>query len=350
MRKKFTYHSPFTLESGHTLPNYHLAYTTYGQLNDAKDNVVWIFHALTANSEPEEWWPGLVGRGKLFDPTVHFIICVNMPGSCYGSICPLDINLETGEPYYHEFPFFTPRDMIRSYMPLRQYLGIEKIQVGIGGSMGGQQLLEWSIEEPELFEYIFPLATNAQHSPWGIAFNATQRMCIEADSTWQNKNDDAGKEGMKAARSAALLSYRHYDAYGRTQPRGTNYPFDKGWNGAASYQRYQGEKLARRFNAFSYYVLSQGMDSHDVSRGRDSLEAALGKITARTLTVGIETDVLFPIDEQQFLAENISQAEFVQIKSPYGHDGFLLEYDQLENIIRQFLPEQWKRKKSLETL
>lgn len=350
MRNKFTYNSPFTLESGKTLPAYHLAYTTYGQLNAAKDNVVWIFHALTANSEPEEWWPGLVGKGKLFDPAAHFIVCVNMPGSCYGSIGPLDIDLASGEPYYHDFPFFTPRDMIRAYKPLKAYLGIDRIQVGIGGSMGGQQLLEWAVEEPDLFEHIFPLATNAQHSPWGIAFNTTQRMCIEADGSWKTKHEEAGKEGMKAARSAALLSYRHYEAYGKTQPRGTNFPFDKGWNGAASYQRYQGEKLARRFNAFSYYVLSQGMDSHDLSRNRAPLEEVLSGIKAKTLTVGIETDVLFPVNEQQFIAEHIPGAQFIQIQSPYGHDGFLLEYDQLENIIRDFLPAKWKTKKRLETL
>ncbi len=152
---------PFTLESGNILQGYHLAYTTYGVLNAAKDNVVWIFHALTANSNTAEWWPGLVGEGKLFDPENYFIVCVNMPGSCYGSIGPLDINNETGKPFYHDFPFFTPRDMVRSYRPLKDYLGIKKIKIGIGGSMGGQQLLEWAIEEPDLFEFIFPVATNA---------------------------------------------------------------------------------------------------------------------------------------------------------------------------------------------
>jgi homoserine O-acetyltransferase len=350
MAKRFTYEQPFTLESGTTLPSYHLAYTTYGELNESKDNVVWIFHALTANSDPAEWWPGLVGEGKLFDPSIHFIVCVNMPGSCYGSISPLDINPETNRTYYHLFPFFTPRDMIRAYQPLKDHLGIKKIQVGIGGSMGGQQLLEWAVEEPALFEYIFPLATNAQHSPWGIAFNTTQRMCIEADSTWKNEDEEAGMQGMKAARAAALLSYRHYDAYWKTQPRTEGYPFTNGWDGASSYQRYQGEKLAKRFNAFSYYVLSQGMDSHDLSRNRHSLQHALGKIQAKTLTVGIETDVLFPPSEQEFIAKHIPGAHYVKIESPYGHDGFLLEFEQLEKIISDFLPASWKKKETLEKL
>ncbi|MEO6894320.1 MAG: alpha/beta fold hydrolase, partial [Ginsengibacter sp.] len=148
----FSSEKALTLESGYVLSEYHLAYTTYGKMNEAKSNVVWIFHALTANSIPTEWWPGLVGEGKLFDPEKHFIVCVNMPGSCYGSIGPFDNNPDSGQTYFHDFPFFTPRDMIRSYKPLKEFLGIDKIKIGIGGSMGGQQLLEWAIEEPDLFE------------------------------------------------------------------------------------------------------------------------------------------------------------------------------------------------------
>jgi len=348
MLKTFTYNQPIELESGKALPAYHLAYTTLGTLNAAKSNVVWIFHALTANAVPLEWWSGLVGEGKLFDPHEHFIVCVNMPGSCYGSIGPLDINPQTKEPYYHDFPFFTTRDMIRAYKPLREFLGIEKIHIGIGGSMGGQQLLEWAVEEPELFEYIFPLATNAQHSPWGIAFNTTQRMCIEADSSWKEKDPLAGIEGMKAARATALISYRHYDAYQQSQPRAPEFPFGIRWDGAASYQRYQGEKLARRFNAFSYYVLSQSMDSHDVSRYRGSLAGTLSGIRAKMLTIGIQTDILFPVGEQEFLAAHVPGGKCTIIESPYGHDGFLLEFSQLEKLITDFLPANWKNKKEQE--
>jgi homoserine O-acetyltransferase len=324
-----------TLESGSILPTYHLAYTTYGKLNNAKDNVVWIFHALTANSEAAEWWPGLVGEEKLFDPEKYFIVCVNMPGSCYGSTGPLDKNPQTGEIYYHDFPFFTPRDMIRSYQPLKEFLGIEKIKIGIGGSMGGQQLLEWAIEEPDLFETIFPIATNARHSAWGIAFNASQRMSIEADGTWKEKNPRAGMEGMKAARSIALISYRHYETYHASQ---SEHHIDKIENyKSESYQKYQGEKLGKRFNAFSYYFLSKGMDSHNVGRGRGSIENALHNIKAKTCAIGITTDILFPANEQQFIAENIDGAEFFTINSLYGHDGFLLEYEQIEKIIKEAL-------------
>ncbi len=333
---------PFTLESGYTIPAWHLAYTTYGSLNNIKDNVVWIFHALTANSEAEDWWAGLVGKGKLFDPENYFIVCVNTPGSCYGSFSPLDKNPATDEPYYYDFPFFTPRDMIRSYQPLKEYLGIEKIKIGIGGSMGGQQLLEWAIEEPDLFENIFPIATNAQHSAWGIAFNASQRMCIEADNTWQEKDPKAGIEGMKAARSIALISYRHYNTYHASQ---SEHHIDKIDNfKSESYQKYQGEKLAKRFNAFSYYFLSKSMDSHNVGRGRVSVVNALQRIKARTQVIGIYTDILFPLSEQQFISENIPYAEFTPIHSLYGHDGFLLEFEQIEEIISKFLVEEKQSK------
>ena len=348
-RKIFTSDNPLTLESGVILPGYRLAYTTYGQLNKTKDNVVWIFHALTANSDAADWWHGLVGEGNFFTPSKYFIICVNMPGSCYGSFGPLDLNVATNEIYYHDFPFFTPRDMIHAYQPLREFLGIKKIHMATGGSMGGQQLLEWAIEEPDLFEYIFPIATNAWHSSWGVAFNATQRMCIEADKTWQQKNASVGLDGMKAARACALLSYRNYITYRHSQPvlSGKNLNFvngvdaqDSARTGAISYQYYQGEKLARRFNAFSYYFLSMGMDAHNVGRGRSSAEAALQQIKARTLVIGLTTDILFPVSEQQYLAENISDAKFTSIYSVYGHDGFLLEFEQIEKIIKNFIAKE----------
>ena len=345
-KKIFTNDNPLTLESGVTLPRYHLAYTTYGQLNKTKDNVVWIFHALTANSNAADWWPGLVGEDKLFTPSKHFIICVNMPGSCYGSLGPLDVNVESNETYYHNFPWFTPRDMVHAYQPLKEFLDIRKIHMGIGGSMGGQQLLEWAIEEPDIFEYIFPIATNAWHSSWGVAFNATQRMCIEADQTWLQKTPLAGIQGMKAARACALLSYRNYITYGHSQPIVSTKNFmavnarEEARAGASSYQRYQGEKLARRFNAFSYYFLSMGMDAHHIGRGRTSTEAALQQVKAKTLVIGVTTDILFPLSEQQFLAEKIPGANFIPIDSLYGHDGFLLEFDQIENLIKNFVSNQ----------
>jgi homoserine O-acetyltransferase len=342
MSSVFNYHNGFRLESGVTLPGYHLAYTTHGKLNAAKDNVVWIFHALTANSNPLEWWPGLVGEGKFFDPSRYFIICVNKPGSPYGSISPLSNNPLTNEPYYHEFPVFTIRDMIKAYQQLKDHLGIKKIFVGLGGSTGGMQLLEWAIEEPELFEHIVPIATNAALSPWAIAFNASQRLAIEADESWLEKRADAGQKGLSAARSIALLSYRSFNGYDITQPRDKAFvPLHKEATYAAdNYQRYQGLKLVNRFNVICYYRLSQAMDSHDVGRNRGGVEDALKKIKARTLVIGIKSDVLYPITEQEYLQQHIANAELLSIASDFGHDGFLLEYEKIETALKKFIDDK----------
>lgn len=342
MTTLFNYTKPFTLESGVTLPGYHLAYTTHGKLNAAKDNVVWIFHALTANSNPLEWWPGLVGEGKFFDPAKYFIICVNKPGSPYGSISPLSINPETGQPYYHQFPVFTIRDMIRTYQHLKDHLGIKKIFIGLGGSTGGMQLLEWSIEEPELFEHIVPIATNAALSPWAIAFNASQRLAIEADETWLEEKPDAGQRGLAAARSIALLSYRHYNGYDITQPRDKAFVelSKEAVYAADNYQRYQGLKLVNRFNVISYYRLSHSMDSHDVGRNRNGVEKALKQVKARTLVIGIVSDMLYPISEQEYLQKTIPGAQLLSIASDFGHDGFLLEYEKIETALKHFIEEK----------
>ncbi|MCB0841413.1 MAG: homoserine O-acetyltransferase [Bacteroidetes bacterium] len=329
----FTYSHLYHLESGEILSGFQLSYSTIGQLNEQKDNVIWVCHALTGNAKVNEWWPGMVGEAAVFDPKDSFIICVNMLGSCYGSTNALSINPATSEPYYHDFPFLTNRDIVGSFDLLRQHLGIEKINILAGGSMGGQQVLEWGIIEPDRFDYLIPVATNALHSPWGIAFNESQRMAIEADPTWKEKAPHAGIIGMKAARSVALLSYRNYAAYVGTQSE--NNPDVYNDFRASSYQRYQGEKLAKRFHAFAYWTLSKAMDSHHVGRGREGVEAALNRIKAKTLVIGVESDVLFPVDEQKFLARHIPKAEYVEVQSKYGHDGFLIETDQITEAIRE---------------
>lgn len=329
----YRYSSPFILESGETLPEFHLNYETFGSLNATKDNVIWVFHALTGNANPTEWWSGLVGNNKLFNPNEHFIVCVNMPGSHYGSINPLSVNPITNRPYHHSFPLITTRDMANMYRHLKNKLDIKKIHTGIGGSMGGMQLLEWSIIEPELFRNSILIATNAAHSPWGKAFNETQRMAIENDPTWKKNNDDAGMNGLSTARAIAMLSYRHYVPYNDSQSESDNDKIDD--FKAGRYQRYQGNKLAQRFNAFSYYALTKSMDSHNVGRNRGSINEALKTIKANTMVVGITSDVLFPIEEQLFLAQQIPNAKFVNIDSVYGHDGFLIEYEQLQKIILQ---------------
>lgn len=337
----YRHDEPFGLESAKIIPAFHLQYTTYGKLNEAKDNVVWVFHALTANSEAADWWPGLIGEGKVFNPDQYYIVCANIPGSAYGSLSPLDVNPVTGGKYYHDFPLFTVRDIVHSFQKLRDFLGIEKIKVGIGGSLGGMQLLEWAVEEPDAFESIIPIGTSAKASPWAIALNASQRMAIETDATWKERSDDAGTEGLKVARSIALLSYRDYTTYDITQQGFTDatqhLPIDEKIYRAETYQKYQGEKLANRYNAFSYYFITRTMDAHDVGRDRTSVEKALGRIRAKALVMGITTDILFPPDEQKFLAEHIPGAEVHIIDSLYGHDGFLLEFEKIERLIIPFL-------------
>ena len=339
----FKYEYDYLLESGKIIKGFHLEYSTSGTINQDQSNIVWVFHALSANSNAREWWHGLVGVDKFFSPDKYFIICVNMPGSCYGSIGPLDFNPVTGTNFYHDFPLFTTRDMITAYKLLQEHLNIKKIFLGIGGSMGGQQLLEWAISDPLLFDHIVPIATNAFHSPWGIAFNASQRMCIESDLTWKDRNPLAGIAGMKVARSIALLSYRNYHTYQEAQQGVTSEtkhkPVDELVFRAETYQQYQGEKMARRFNAFSYYFLSRTMDTHNVGRNRVSVAAALGSIKSKCLVIGIASDILFPPSEQEFIVKHIPDAQVEIIKSLYGHDGFLIEYEEIAKLIYKFLNE-----------
>lgn len=331
----FDYRYTFPLESGENLPGFRLAYTTRGSLNSDASNVVWVCHALTGNADPGDWWGGMVGSGKYFNPETHFIVCANVLGSCYGSTVPLSINPTTKQPFYHDFPAITVRDMVEALDLLRQELGIEKIQTCIGGSVGGEQALEWAILRPNLIENLVLIASSAVASPWCIAFNEAQRMAIEADPTWAERRDNAGATGMKAARAMAMISYRNYDTYGFTQALDNNEQLD-GYK-AASYQRYQGDKIADRFNAYTYWTLSKVMDSHNVGRNRGSILNALAHIKSRTLVIGIRSDLLFPPSEQQFLARHIPDAAYEEIDSLYGHDGFLIEFRPLGAILRKWM-------------
>jgi homoserine O-acetyltransferase len=330
----FNFKSNFQLESGESLPGFKLAYQTFGKLNVDKSNVIWIIHALTANSDPTEWWPGIVGGQKVINPKEHFIICANTLGSHYGSTSPLDVNPSTGKKYHHSFPRLTNRDIVNSFIELRKFLGVEKINTLLGASLGGQQALEWAISEPDAISNLILLATNAIHSPYGIAFNESQRMAIEADQTWQENKDHAGQYGLAAARSIALLSYRTSAGYDSTQ-QDTDHKTDN--FRASSYQRYQGEKLVKRFNAFSYWLFSKAMDSHNIGRNRSSIEQVLTTIKSRTAVIGIDSDVLFPTWEQKRIAQHIPNASYHEITSKLGHDGFLTESKTVSEIIQSIL-------------
>jgi len=335
MLQKFSPDGPFLLESGKQLPQIEIAFHTYGKLNATKDNVVWICHALTANADVADWWSGMVGQNKCFDPEKHFIVCANILGSCYGTTGPLSKD-ENSEVYYDHFPNITIRDMVKAHIALRRHLGIEKIEMLTGGSIGSFQAIEWAITEPEVVRHLVMIAGGAKGTSWTTGLNEAQRMAIRADKSFFDRTPEGGKEGMKAARAMALLSYRNATAYNKTQPREPEDDYRK--LKAITYQQYQGEKLARRFDARSYYLLTQAFDSHHVGRGRGGLEKALNAIKARTLVVGIDTDILFPEEDQEIMAKFIPSAQLQWLHSDFGHDGFLLEFEELTKVIRRF----WK--------
>lgn len=330
MTQTYVLSDPFVTEGGAVLTSVRIAYRTWGTLQPDGSNVVWICHAFTGSADADAWWSDLVGPGRVIDPSTHFVVCANMLGSCYGSTGPTDIDPSTGRIYGLQFPLVTARDIVRVFDALRTHLGIECIRVLIGGSMGGQHVLEWAAFAPERVERIVPIATNARQSPWGIAMNAAQRLALEADATFATDAPEAGHRGMSAARAIGMLSYRTATLFDGTQ-RDDDERIDD--YRAERYQRYQGAKLVRRFHAHSYWTLSKAMDAHDVGRGRGGTGAALRAITARTLVIGIDTDQLFPIREQQFIADMVPRAVYRQMRSDTGHDAFLLQQRQLASIL-----------------
>ena len=323
------------LESGETLTGVHVSYQTWGQLNEERTNVVWVCHALTANADVLSWWPGLVGPSCHFDPAEWFIVCANVLGSCYGSTGPLDADPATGQARFQHFPLLTIRDLVAAHEALRQELGLTDSHTLIGGSLGGQQALEWAVQRPNLFGNLVVIATNARHSAWGIAFNEAQRMAIEADPTYAANQPGGGDDGLRAARAMALLSYRSYSAYAETQTDPTDDELLREHR-ASTYQRYQGDKLAARFDAYSYVSLSRSMDTHNLGRGRGGVPAALARIGARTLILGISSDILFPLSDQRELAAHIPGATYAELDSRYGHDGFLLETEAITHFLELF--------------
>ena len=328
---------PFEFVSGESIPQLDIAYTTFGKLNANNDNVIWVFHALTGNAELDDWWSGLFGSGNILDPDNYFIVCANMIGSCYGSSGPASLNPITNKPYQKDFPLVTVTDMVRAHQILARHLGVESIYLGIGGSMGGQQLLEWAVTEPDRFQYLVPMATNARHSAWGIAFNESQRMAIEA--ALSSNDQEISSRGLETARSIAMLSYRSYQTYEATQSDDELTEKLEAYR-ASSYQRYQGSKLSQRFDTFCYLALSKAMDSHNLGRGRGGTRKALNQISGKTLVIAISSDVLFPPAEQKYIADHIPGAIHREINSIYGHDGFLVEFATIRGMVAAFLEQK----------
>lgn len=334
----FHYPHQIELEGGGILPELTIAYTTYGKMNADRSNVIWICHALTANSDAAEWWDGVVGKNHVIDPVKYFIVCANIIGSCYGTTGPLSINPASGEPYYNSFPLVTIRDMVKAHILLRKHLEIENILLLMGGSMGGYQALEWCLAENEVIRSLFLLATSPTESAWGIATHTAQRLSIEADCSFETPSPVAGAKGLKAARAIGMLTYRNYGIMVQQQ---TDPDFEKMDDyKASSYINYQGDKLVQRFNARTYWLLTKSMDSHHLARGRGgNLQDILKRISQKTLIIGISSDILCPLAEQEFLTHHIPQAKLVVIDSDYGHDGFMVESKIISQYLREWLED-----------
>ncbi len=355
----FTSNQPFLLEGGGALPAVTVAYHTYGRLNADKSNVVWVCHALTANSDVAGWWPGVVGAETPIDPEKYFIVCANILGSCYGSSGPLTEmpgnripgepgraavsgsgdgadSVEPGEPYYSRFPQLTIRDMVRAHILLREHLGIEKIYLLMGGSMGGYQALEWCVMEKDLIGKLFLIATSPAESAWGIAIHTAQRLAIEADCSWRDFRPDAGAKGLKAARAIGMLTYRNYNIMVQKQTDHDSEKLD-GFK-ASSYINHQGDKLVERFNVFSYWILTKALDSHNLARGRGGdLNSVLKSITQETLLIGVTSDILCPLAEQRHMAEQMPNATLKEIDSVFGHDGFIVEGKKIGVLLGEWM-------------
>ena len=325
------------LESGAVLRDPMIAYDTYGRLNAAGDNVVWVCHALTASSDVADWWPHTVEAGRFLDPERHFIVCANILGSPYGSTGPLHFSPELGRPWYGDFPALTIRDLVAAHRLLARALGITGVDVLIGSSVGGFQAVEWAVTEPDFFRKLVLIATAPKATPWTIAIDQTQRMAIEADGTFGSHRPDAGAAGLAAARAIGLLSYRGGSGYNLTQQDADDALKPAAAHRASTYQLHQGEKLRKRFDAYSYHTILNAFDSHDIGRGRGGVEAALRRITARTLCVSITTDLLFPPEEMRRMSGGIPDSRCCEIASPFGHDGFLVEHERLNELLFPFM-------------
>lgn len=336
---KLTTHN-FSFEAGGTLDQLEIIFHTSERPYQQGDRVVWLCHALTANSDPLDWWPEMVGDGCCVNPDNDFVVCVNIFGSAYGTTGPRTA-LHNATPHYTtlhnplDFPKFTVRDTARLFTLVREHLGIEQVDLLIGSSIGGFHALEWAIMEGERIRHAAFIATAPRVSPWLTAWMEVQRMALEADPTFRAcESLDGGSKGLMAARAISLISYRSFDGYNLTQ-----YETDDDClfaSRAASYERYQGEKLVKRgFDAYSYYYLLHCVDSQNVGRHRGGVAAALAQIQAKSIVISITSDGLFPPCESREWAKFIPDAKYYEIESRFGHDGFLLETEQITQILKQ---------------
>ncbi|ORX97633.1 homoserine O-acetyltransferase, partial [Basidiobolus meristosporus CBS 931.73] len=359
----------FTLESGVVLTDVPVGYKTWGNLNEKKDNVMVICHALTGSADVADWWGPLLGPGLAFDTDAFFIICMNVLGSPYGTASPVTNNSKRGKLWGPEFPKVTIRDTVNLHRELLAGLGINQVAICIGGSLGGMQVMEWAMFGEEYVRFIVPIATCGKHSAWGISWGEAQRQSIYSDPNFADgyyTQDKAPNNGLAAARMSALLTYRSKGSFetrfgrkvmpskgdqsnnGFVKKNESLSPEDKASEGLArsphlfsaqNYLRYQGDKFIKRFDANCYIAITKMMDTHDISRGEGDYITTLQGITQPALVIGIESDGLFTIDEQYILAEHMPNSHMIVVDSPDGHDGFLLEFEQLNEHILKFISE-----------
>ena len=355
-RRFFTFapHRPFALDGGTTLGDVTLAYETWGTLDERGSNAVLICHAWTGDSHAAGragaghlapgWWDDVVGPGKAIDTDRWFVVCPNVIGGCQGSTGPASPHPDDGRPYGSRFPVITIRDMVRAQARLADHLGVARWASVIGGSMGGMQVLEWGITYPERVASIIPIATCMQATAQQIAWGAIGRRAIRIDPRWRGGDyydaapGDGPAEGLSVARQIAQVTFRSdnvfTERFGRTLHATGRFEVER-------YLAYHGHKLAARFDANSYLRISKAMDLHDVARGRGNLAAAMARAHMPSLTIGVVSDLLYPIYQQRQITEILASegldATFVEIDSPHGHDAFLIESEQVGEPIARFL-------------
>ncbi|MGN8247151.1 homoserine O-acetyltransferase MetX [Cellulomonas soli] len=355
-RRQFADLGPFALESGGRLPAVRLAYETWGTLAEDGSNAVLVLHALTGDSHvtgeagpghpTAGWWQSMVGPGAPIDTDRYFVVAPNVLGGCQGSTGPAS-TAPDGLPWGGRFPLLTVRDQVAAEIRLADLLGIDEWALVVGASLGGLRVLEWGVSAPTRVRTLAAIATTAQTSGDQIAGFHTQLAAIAADPRYRDGNyydapDGEGPHvGLGLARQIAHQTYRSAreldERFGRI-PQGAEDPLEGGRFAVQSYLDHHGDKLSRRFDANTYVALTRTMITHDLGRDRGGVEAALAQITARALVVAVDSDRLFPPEQSQRIAAGIPGAGPVRtIRSQFGHDGFLIEEDQVGAIVSDFL-------------
>jgi len=325
----------FDLEGGARLADAQVRYNTFGELNSARDNVIVVCHALTGNARLDEWWGPMLGPGLPFDTNKYLVVCANVLGSCYGSSGPQSIRPDTKEAYGMGFPDVTIRDTVRLHMRMvKEGIGARGVRCVVGGSMGGMQALEWAIQGQDYVKGCVVIGCGSEHTAWQIAISEVQRQALYADPNWKAGYFDPKcppDKGLALARQIAMVSYRTAQGYSNKFGRERDEKSDQFQ--VRRYLEYQGTKFLDRFDAVTYVKLTEQMDTHDVGRGRGGAEAALASISAQTLVMGMDSDILYPLADQKALHDRIHNADFQTIVTAEGHDGFLLEYDQVGSAV-----------------